>query len=144
MPAAIGDSPPSTLITMVPFGVVMVTVRVSPAGRAAGCAVGHEPSPTTSGAEGDGLAAGAPNGLPIRITAPAITIPATASRMIAVLELPERPLDRRRSPVFGRTPVTARLAARFALRLPVRTVDPAPPGAAESLGAEASGSGAAS
>src|SRR5580765_5074397 len=42
-----GDRSASTLMAMAPFGVVSVTVRVSPAGSAGGWAVGHAPAGTT-------------------------------------------------------------------------------------------------
>src|SRR5450432_4149975 len=43
LPVAIGARLASTLITILPLAVVIVTVRVWPAGRAGGWLIGHEP-----------------------------------------------------------------------------------------------------
>ena len=75
----------------------------------------------TERSPGDGLAAGVPNGLPMKMTAAAMITAPTASRMSPVFDPPDRrPPDPRRCAVFGRTPVTARFAARFAAREPGR------------------------
>src|SRR5512143_474472 len=107
---------------MSPFGVVIGTVRVSPAARGAGWAVGQVPSPTTDvvvAAGAVGLAAGEPNGVPRANTAATSATAPTPSRISTVFERGGGPPPGRppRAIVFGRTPV-ARLAARLAARVP--------------------------
>src|SRR6478609_4455649 len=53
-------------MTMAPFGVFSVTVRVSPAGSAGGCAVGHVPAATAL-PDGPGLAEAAAPPVPVPV-----------------------------------------------------------------------------
>ena len=78
MPAAIGDRSASTLMTIAPFGVVSVTVRVSPAGSAGGWLVGQVPPAT---ADAPGLRARLP-GWPRR--PPPVPVPGRKTTRIAI------------------------------------------------------------
>src|SRR6266516_1178956 len=112
-------------ITMSPFDVWIVTVRASPAARAAGALVGHAARDRDGiGAalpSGDAEGDAAPKGLPIRNTA-APTRTAAMARPMTTGLYPrlERPVTRPPRTAFGRTPDAARFAARFWARVSCR------------------------
>src|SRR6187431_1303235 len=78
-----GDRSASTSMAIAPFGVFSVTIRVSPAGSAGGCAVGHVPEVT---APPDGPAATAlPDGPGLaEAAAPPVPVPGLKTTRIAI------------------------------------------------------------
>ena len=77
-----GDRSASTLMAIAPFGVVSVTVRVSPAGSAGGWVVGHDPAGT---APPDAAATAVPDGPGLAdAAAPPVPVPGLKTTRMAI------------------------------------------------------------